>query len=513
MDADELVIAIGRYLHGRHQPLLYTLPSNTRVSVLEEADDYAEHCVEAFLSACIDVVGLDIEWASSDRTIALVQLAAGNECLLMRPKFLTCMPQALRTALEDNHVLKCGVGIAQDLQLLDVQLGINVHGAVELSALAAHHDHVEHGLGLAGICRSVLGKLLPKQNHIRCSNWAGLLTEEQIQYAACDATVAVDITKEMHRQHAAEAMLLQEFCQGFIDVLKFPRMRQKVSADGSSITFPENADDKVKPRSVPLYDGCRMLAPNGTHMASVRRSKADWYIRKGLAVCVCEDPFSFQLLYEPTGLGQIGSSYNLQKLMNQCVSCSSADNLVRFYVVPHSFRAILPLKFKAYSSHDILLLCKGCFRPAAQAVARRRQQLLRQHGIADGGKGIIRVDWDKKKYCDAARVLGKAKVPQDVRQEKLALLRNWFGKADEEAVTEEEIQLAAGLEVKSAADDYVSAERQLFAKLQLLDAPDSEARCQDFVVSWRQLFLETLHPQHLPARWDVNHVVGEDRQS
>jgi cation-transporting P-type ATPase D len=256
-------------------------------------------------------------------------------------------------------------------------------------------------------------------------------------------------------------------------------------------------------------------------MASVRRGKADWYIKNGLAVCVCEDPFSFQLLYEPAGLGQNGQGYNLQKIENQCVGCSATDRLVRFCVVPHSFRSLLPHKFKAFSSHDILLVCKGCFRAASEAVARRRQQLLREHNIVDGGAGIYAVDMEMKPFRDAAKILclGEASrrckkwsnVPQHIVDEKLGLLRRWLGKADDEAVTEEEIKSVAGIAVKSIADDYVSAERQLFARLQLLDTPDLEARCQAFVVSWRQLFLDCVHPRYLPSGWDVNHVVGADR--
>jgi len=116
-----------------------------------------------------------------------------------------------------------------------------------------------------------------------------------------------------------------------------------------------------------------------------------------------------------------------------------------------------------------------------------------------GGQGIFSIDWDKKKCRDAAIILRKPNVPQDVVEQKLTILREWLGKNSGEAVTEDEIVSAAGLVVKVVAETYVPPERQLFTKLQLLDAPDSEIRCQAFVVSWRQLFLDTLHPQHLPA--------------
>ena len=43
--------------------------------------------------------------------------------------------------------------------------------------------------------------------------------------------------------------------------------------------------------------------------------------------------------------------------MPRCVGCGDRDHLVRFSIVPHVFRALLPLRFKEHSSHDIVLLC------------------------------------------------------------------------------------------------------------------------------------------------------------
>ena len=92
-----------------------------------------------------------------------------------------------------EELLKCGVGIAQDLRLLESQYGLLSRGALDLQGLAQRHGEASQGLGLAALCRSVLGRRLDKRMELRCSDWTGDLAERQICYAACDALVALDI--------------------------------------------------------------------------------------------------------------------------------------------------------------------------------------------------------------------------------------------------------------------------------------------------------------------------------
>ena len=61
-----------------------------------------------------------------------------------------------------------------------------------------------YGVGLRGVCRALLEKDLSKDPRVRCGNWAARpLSEEQIQYAACDAYVAVDILDAMFARASA----------------------------------------------------------------------------------------------------------------------------------------------------------------------------------------------------------------------------------------------------------------------------------------------------------------------
>ena len=72
-------------------------------------------------------------------------------------------------------------------------------------------------------------------------------------------------------------------------------------------------------RKTPLYGGCRMLAPDGTHLANVGRGKAEWYVAKGLGILISDEPFVFQLNSTPRGLGHAGDEFYLQEMVNCCV--------------------------------------------------------------------------------------------------------------------------------------------------------------------------------------------------
>ena len=98
--------------------------------------------------------------------------------------------------------------------------------------------HTADGLGLASLCKAVLGFDLCKDVAVRCSNWAAPLTSEQIYYASCDAHVAQRILERLHHHDimaTASSSLndtvtpsLQEWCQAFKDCAVGAEQRSKI---------------------------------------------------------------------------------------------------------------------------------------------------------------------------------------------------------------------------------------------------------------------------------------------
>lgn len=64
----------------------------------------------------------------------------------------------------------------------------------------------------------------------------------------------------------------------------------------------ERKKDIIKNYSAkkPVYENCKLLAPDGFCLANCDRKKAEWYVERNLGTVVNEDPFSVQLNFEPS---------------------------------------------------------------------------------------------------------------------------------------------------------------------------------------------------------------------
>ena len=148
----------------------------------------------------------------------------------------------------------------------------------------------------------------------------------------------------------------------------------------------------------PMYDNIEMYDPDGVLLCTIGKKKAHWYVsKKGLAVW--KTPLtgendkngsnpgkapSIQLLFTPknsknkendnsNGTEETQDEihpnrvYNSSHKRNICVACGSSIGLMRHYVVPYSYRRLLPTKFKSHLPHDIVLLCMDCHMCADHA--------------------------------------------------------------------------------------------------------------------------------------------------
>jgi prolyl-tRNA editing enzyme YbaK/EbsC (Cys-tRNA(Pro) deacylase) len=239
----------------------YTVPSGTRVQCFDASCDrlQSEAALQR-LRACatavgvLPVIGVDAEWIAG-RGIALLQLAAPGVCVLLRlhllPKDLTAasamelLPPPLPSLLADVSILKLGVGITQDLRLLHAQFGVIARGVLDLQNLAACSGFVD--AGLQRLAAEALGMHLSKRIEIRCSDWeAAALSPEQIDYAAADAYVALDIFAHFYdacggprSSDSSAAATVLAWCAPLIDRIDRKSARKSAEQSVSSSLFPE----------------------------------------------------------------------------------------------------------------------------------------------------------------------------------------------------------------------------------------------------------------------------------
>ncbi|XP_058605768.1 exonuclease 3'-5' domain-containing protein 2 isoform X2 [Onychostoma macrolepis] len=506
------------------------------------------------------VLGLDCEWVSvkgKASAVSLLQLATfSGRCMLVRLLAFRDaqlpLPEGLVRVLSDPRVLKVGVGCYEDGKRLTHDHGLTLSCSVDLRYLALRQRQavLNNGLSLKSLAADLLNVTLDKSLELRCSDWeADVLTQEQMAYAAHDAQISVALffhllgmNTEPRLPAEGESTFVQlaSCCQGLVDV----PFRARYNGEGeegerrrrsrkSTVESPESGDQQVpdprrnkrKPlgvgysaRKSPLYDNCFLHAPDGQPLCTCDKKKAKWYLEKGIGELVSEDPFVVRLLFEPSGRPDSQKDYYLTAKENVCVVCGKADSYIRKNIVPHEYRRHFPAEMKDHNSHDILLLCTSCHAASNVHDGVLKQRLAEEHSAPQGCEEGIRLleDADRRRVRSAARALLSASdgMPQSRKEELLSVMQSFFCNGQQE-VTQEMLQRAAALETRIFNESYVPHGLkvvQVYAEHGLRGLMDLE-RC------WRQHFLTSMQPRHLPPLWSVSHnhdkylrKYGEDLQ-
>ncbi|XP_052437092.1 exonuclease 3'-5' domain-containing protein 2 isoform X2 [Carassius gibelio] len=501
------------------------------------------------------VLGLDCEWVSvkgKASAVSLLQLATfSGRCVLVRllafHKAQLPLPEGLVGVLSDPRVLKVGVGCYEDGKRLAHDHGLTLSCTVDLRYLALRQRQavLNNGLSLKSLAADLLNVTLDKSLELRCSDWeADVLSQEQVVYAAHDAQISVALFFHLLGRNSVEGegtfVQLASCCQGLVDV-PFRARYNGEGEDGerkrrsrkSTVESPESGDQQVpdprrnkrKPlgvgysaRKSPLYDNCFLHAPDGQPLCTCDKKKAKWYLEKGIGELLSEDPFVVRLLFEPSGRPDSQKDYYLTAKENVCVVCGKTDSYIRKNIVPHEYRRHFPAEMKDHNSHDILLLCTSCHAASNVHDGVLKQRLAEEHYAPQGCEEGIRLleDADRRRVRSAARALLSASdgMPQTRKEELLSVIQSFFCNGQQE-VTQDMLQRAAALETRIFNESYVPHGLkvvQVYAERGLRGLMDLE-RC------WRQHFLTTMQPRHLPPLWSVNHnhdkylrKYGEDLQ-
>ncbi|XP_028422421.1 exonuclease 3'-5' domain-containing protein 2 isoform X1 [Perca flavescens] len=501
------------------------------------------------------VLGLDCEWVKTKgvsvkgRTsaVSLLQMATySGLCVLVRLLAFRSgqqpFPLSLMEVLRDPHVLKVGVGCYEDGKRLTRDYGLSLTCTVDLRYLALRQRQakVNNGLSLKSLAEDLLNISLDKSLELRCSDWeADQLTLQQMTYAARDAQVSIALFLHLLCLHSEASpdssggssySELAARCQGLVDVPFRSRgdgddrasdgERRRKMRKTPTCESPESGDQQVpdprrnnkrKPlgvgysaRKSPLYDNCFLHAPDGQPLCTCDKKKAKWYLDKGIGVLQSEEPFVVRLLFEPSGRPDSQQDYYLTAKENLCVVCGKEDSYIRKNIVPHEYRRHFPTEMKDHNSHDILLLCTSCHAASNVHDGFLKQHLAEEFAAPQGCEEGVRLleDSDRRHVRSAARALLTAEgLPEQRREELQAVIKSFIGTDEEQELTVEALQHAANLETRIFNEAYVAHGLKVVqgcAKQGLRGLMDLERR-------WRQHFLTTMQPRHLPPLWSIDH--------
>lgn len=190
------------------------LPSFSRISITnEEINALPLHAFEGPVSVIQDpqelshvfkevskhkLVGFDTEtkpvFVKGQRHfVALMQIALPDRVFLIRIKFTGVTPELI-AFLEDDKILKVGVGVRDDIKALQILKKFTAAGFVELADMARNAGlEVESVKKLTAL---LLGFRISKS--AQTSNWeADRLDSKQVSYAATDAWVCLNIYRKL----------------------------------------------------------------------------------------------------------------------------------------------------------------------------------------------------------------------------------------------------------------------------------------------------------------------------
>lgn len=237
-----------------------------------------------------------------------------------------------------------------------------------------------------------------------------------------------------------------------------------------------------------LYGNCKVRNKDGVIMFYCARKRADWYVKRNLAVVLNEDPFEVQLTFATNGPGNINDPYYLQPGINRCVVCGKTDDLTRHHIVPISFRRHMSDDVKNHSYHDILPICADHHNEYETHSNEFRKQLEEEYSAPFHGTFDKERDTSLRKcraYASAVVYHGD-KIPDERKRFIIQYIKETLG--------EDDINLLAVSKMS------IETNAQSQGKLIVEKLTDVAA----FIQRWRAHFVEKMCPKYLPLFWNIS---------
>jgi hypothetical protein len=225
------------------------------------------------------------------------------------------------------------------------------------------------------------------------------------------------------------------------------------------------------------------LSMTGEFLFTSDKNKADWYVRKNLAVWVSDDTYQLNFKTKGNGNAKYGE-YFTEFHEVQCSICGVTDNLTKHHIIPRCFRTHFPEKMKSTCHFDVLLICVDCH----ETVERRYDQVKLE---LEMGKSPFSPPLDLN-YC--CFILGsKAKYFKNCKQDDAKYLIKAINALEgKDYIDIKDI-------IKDYRDEHKRSDECLeeIYKLVSQNQPDMK----QFILMWRQLFIDASHPRFLPKGW------------
>lgn len=295
----------------------------------------------------------------------------------------------------------------------------------------------------------------------------------------------------------------------------------------------------------PMYDNVYMLDQNRDPMCTISMKKARWYVKKGIAEWSSfkegrdaaaavrpdddgEGATCIRLLFEHNGsksdatepskeTNESETLYLRSAKQNICVVCGDDGYHIRHYIVPYAYRTLLPERYRTHMSHDVVITCPDCHllceRPKKERMRRMEDALRTRTGAPDVSPVIDDPVLHHVRSCAIALVKWRDRMPAEKVESHERTVREYLASVcdDEEekgallygreGLTKAQLQRACGVKYRVKNPNYVEGAELVTRSLE--DAKSTE----EFIVGWREHFVATAGPRHMPTGWRVDNPV------
>lgn len=533
-------------------PSRLRLPSDIPVQHVTTADELS--ALVSDLLANHAVLALDAEWRPGNAVPALLQVACDERVALVDLAALrgsASAPAALRDLLTNPAVLRLGWRFASDLRVLEAAMPcLNlVEGYVELADVPVPEAE---SAGLSGYAQALLGLDLCKAE--QCSDWEMRpLSEAQVEYAALDAYSLLLMAEQAGADLPVPVVLTP--ATGTANNGGTGGGGGGGGGGGSKEQFmprpskslrnnPEKRNAFITRFCVKnqAYSNCRILSASGVLIAHCDRSKALWYLSRGLAThisgstrrgpvpasepdCMDEEPLTVQLNFCPeerrdgTDFERIASPVPRR---NRCVVCGTEETLSRYHLVPRSYQRFFKVEYKAKQSTDIVLLCVDCHEVANRHVMALKLRIAKEYKAPLKGEGLVVPTRAERAVvkCAAALLRGVDNIPPTRVAELKATVHEWWATQTlppylvmADALSPPALKYAAllgreptqkgGWQAAMAAAGAFRPHGQIVVDSLHADQTDDELHA--FIVRWRSHFVSALAPKFMPHDWRMTY--------
>lgn len=163
------------------------------------------------------------------------------------------------------------------------------------------------------------------------------------------------------------------------------------------------------------------------------------------------------------------------------------------------------LLFNLKMAHDVVILCPDCHLDCKKMATKRMKFMERQCRVDPNTAIPHFVDGKlhKIKSCALALLRWRHKLPPTTIGEYEGLIRIHFDIPEAQKVTTTHVKEATEIEPSKPNPNFVPTSDVVVASL-----CQDDASIETFVKGWREHFVETMDPQHLPKGWSVNSPVA-----